>query len=109
MARPETLTELYGLVVMLMAAAVPLAMRKVPVNRFYGFRTPKTRSSPEIWFRANEKAGVNLLAAGAFTLAAWAAIRLMSGAATYHALAAPVMATAFVVCLAVSFVQLQRM
>jgi len=36
---------------------VPLALGKIPPNWFYGFRTRKTLSSPEIWYPANRAAG----------------------------------------------------
>ena len=43
--------------------SVPLILKLVPRNRFYGFRTPATLSSDEIWFRANRFAGWALLIA----------------------------------------------
>ena len=54
-----------GLVVLL---AAPLTMGKVPPNQLYGFRTPKTRSSPAIWYPANRFAGWAMMAAGLLTL-----------------------------------------
>jgi len=36
----------YGVV--LIAMAIPLSLRKVSPNVIYGFRTPKTLSSPEL-------------------------------------------------------------
>jgi uncharacterized membrane protein len=33
--------------------AIPLILRKIPRNGAYGFRTPKTLSSDEIWYDAN--------------------------------------------------------
>jgi uncharacterized membrane protein len=33
--------------------AIPLILRKIPRNVVYGFRTPKTLSSDEIWYDAN--------------------------------------------------------
>ena len=43
--------------------ALPLALRLVPPNRWYGFRTRFTRSSREVWFDANAFAGRAMLAA----------------------------------------------
>jgi SdpI/YfhL protein family len=37
--------------------AIPLALRMIPPNAFYGFRTPLTRSTPEIWYQANAFCG----------------------------------------------------
>ena len=46
------------------AISVPLIRQQVRPNRWYGFRTPKTLSSPEIWYPANRAAGIDLLVAG---------------------------------------------
>jgi len=43
--------------------AIPMALGKIPLNRLYGFRTSKTLSSPDIWYRANRLAGWDLLIA----------------------------------------------
>ena len=45
--------------------AVPLIQNRVPPNRFYGFRTPKTLSDPKIWYEVNRVSGVDILLAGA--------------------------------------------
>jgi len=37
--------------------SIPLILKQIPPNRFYGFRTPKTLSDPQIWYRANTFAG----------------------------------------------------
>lgn len=41
---------------LLIALNIPLARRKIAPNQWYGFRTPKTLSSPEIWYPVNEYA-----------------------------------------------------
>jgi SdpI/YfhL protein family len=43
---------------------IPMALGLVPPNRFYGFRTAKTLSSPEIWYPANRVSGWSLVIAG---------------------------------------------
>jgi len=58
----------YLLPAILMVLAVPLVLGIVPPNMLYGFRTSKTRSSPEIWYPANRFAGWWMIAAGALTL-----------------------------------------
>jgi hypothetical protein len=45
--------------------AMPLAMRKVPRNRFYGFRTRAAVADDSIWFGANAHFGRRLIAASA--------------------------------------------
>jgi uncharacterized membrane protein len=44
--------------------SLPLILRLVPPNRFYGFRTPKTRSDSAIWYPANRSVGIDLAIAG---------------------------------------------
>ena len=46
--------------------SIPLMLKLVPPNGFYGFRTRQTLASRDLWFRANRFAGCALfLASGA--------------------------------------------
>lgn len=56
------------------ASAAPLILGKIPPNRWYGFRTPKTLRDPAIWYSANAYAGRWLLAAGLIIAAAAVAL-----------------------------------
>ena len=60
---------------LVLALSIPLVLDKVPPNRAYGFRTPKTLSSQGVWYPANRAAGWFMLAAGVisicFNLALW--------------------------------------
>ena len=64
-----------GVPLLILLLSVPMILGKVPPNGVYGFRTPKTLSSPEIWYPANRAAGWFMLAAMAvsicFNLALW--------------------------------------
>ena len=51
-----------GLSLLLILVAVPLALRLVPRNVLYGFRTRTTMASDEIWFSANAHFGRRLIA-----------------------------------------------
>jgi|KBSMisStaDraftv2_1062788.scaffolds.fasta_scaffold60339_5 uncharacterized membrane protein len=51
------------------AVSVPLILRAVPPNRWYGFRTTRTLSNEKLWFRANHFAGWAFLAAAGATAA----------------------------------------
>lgn len=51
------------------ASAVPLAAGWVPPNWAYGFRTPRTLSSLEEWYRANHLMGYYMLASQAIAIA----------------------------------------
>jgi hypothetical protein len=58
-----------GFSALLSLVAIPLALRKVPRNVAYGFRTRATMAGDEIWFEANSHFGRGLIAAslcGAF-------------------------------------------
>ncbi len=50
--------------VLMIAAGIPMAMQIVPPNRWYGFRTPKTLSSPEAWYPVNRIGGLWLVGTG---------------------------------------------
>ena len=43
---------------------LPLKYEKVPPNWIYGFRTPKTLSSKEIWYPINRVAGIDMVRSG---------------------------------------------
>jgi SdpI/YfhL protein family len=68
----RTLPELhlvgYILPLVTILTAIPMALGVVPPNRFYGFRTPQTLSSPEVWYPANRASGRYLTAASAISL-----------------------------------------
>ena len=53
--------------------SIPLILEKVPPNGWYGFRIPKTMSSPAIWYPANKLGGQYFIAAGIaqFVLLLW--------------------------------------
>jgi len=65
----------YLLPAVMVLLALPMALGKVPPNQLYGFRTPKTLSSPDIWYSANRIAGWFMVLAGAlafcFNLLLW--------------------------------------
>ncbi len=65
----------YLLPALMVLFALPMVLGKIPPNPIYGFRTPKTLSSPDIWYPANRIAGWFMVAAGAlvfcFNLLLW--------------------------------------
>ena len=58
----------FGLPVITIATALPLALQKVPPNLWYGFRTRRTLSDPNVWYRANYLGGMDLLYSGIVAL-----------------------------------------
>ncbi len=47
---------------------IPMALRFVPPNPFYGYRTRKTFSSQDIWYRANRFCGWAMVISGFLAL-----------------------------------------
>ena len=64
-----------GVSLLLILVAVPLALRLVPRNGLYGFRTRTTMASEEIWFSANAHFGRRLIA--------WSVCGILLGFGTY--------------------------
>ena len=58
-----TTAKLYAAWILVFILSIPLALNLVRPNGFYGFRTAKTLSSPEIWRQANTFSGWVFLAA----------------------------------------------
>ena len=60
---------------LVLVLSLPMILGRVPPNSAYGFRTPKTLSSPEVWYPANRAAGWFMLTAMVisicFNLALW--------------------------------------
>lgn len=52
-----------GIPILLCALGLPLALQRVPPNRWFGFRTP----SPINWYRTNRAFGISLLFAALFS------------------------------------------
>ncbi len=65
MAIERQRVKLIALQVVIALVSVPLILRMVPPNGFYGFRTRVTMSSGEIWYSANAFMGWALLVAAA--------------------------------------------
>ena len=53
---------------LLIVLGVPLWMRRVPPNRFYGVRTAATRSNDAVWYDVNARSGRDLSIAGVLLL-----------------------------------------
>jgi len=44
--------------------SIPLILKKIPPNMWYGFRTKKTLSDKQIWYKANKYMGKDFLMVG---------------------------------------------
>jgi uncharacterized membrane protein len=55
------MTLLAGLGLPMVVMAIPLALRRVPPNRWYGLRVPATLADREVWYTANQRTGRDLV------------------------------------------------
>jgi magnesium transporter len=60
------------------STSIPLVLRKIPPNSFYGIKVPKAYESPELWYKLNAKGGRIMIAYGAI-MAAIGFILLFTG------------------------------
>ncbi len=67
----------YFLPIVMAALALPMVLGKVPPNPIYGFRTPKTLSSTDIWYPANRAGGWFMIAGAALALCHNIALRFI--------------------------------
>ena len=67
---------------LLCVLCVPMIFRKIPPNRFYGFRTAKTLSDERIWYEANAIGGRWLFLAGVVILVGTLTISILCGNST---------------------------
>lgn len=59
---------MFGMPIFTFATGVPLLMRWISPNRWYGFRTAATLASDSAWFSANEAVGLAMVMAGVVSL-----------------------------------------
>lgn len=73
---PESLILLIYMVTsgVLVVLGLPLYFRKIPPNRFYGFRTERTLDNRGVWYAVNRVTGGWMVATGTITagVATWA-------------------------------------
>ncbi len=62
----------------LIGVSIPLVLKKIPPNQWYGFRVPKTFSSDHIWYEANRVAGIDLCLAGGAVIGASVVLNFIS-------------------------------
>ncbi|MBX7169966.1 MAG: SdpI family protein [Pyrinomonadaceae bacterium] len=54
--------------IVLILVNIPLYQGKIKRNNWYGFRTPRTLASDEVWYPVNKEAGLNFIIASVITL-----------------------------------------
>jgi len=92
------LLTIAGSYLLVAGLSVPLLLKKIPPNRFYGFRSKRTQGDERVWYRVNQLGGAflalislgTLVSALAVALAAWpevgAAAVTLTGLVTASAL-----------------------
>ena len=55
--------------ILFIGSSIPLLLNKIPPNDWYGFRTPKTQSNEEIWYKSNRYMARDFLILGIIHLA----------------------------------------
>ncbi|MBN2002265.1 MAG: SdpI family protein [Anaerolineae bacterium] len=68
------------------ALAVPMVLRFVKPNPWYGFRTAKTLADEDVWYKANAYSGKLLFATGLSWVVIAVALRYVPGVGTDPAL-----------------------
>ncbi len=89
--------------------SLPLVLKLVPLNRWYGFRTRKTLSNADIWYEANYKGGVGLIVASVIALGARVVLMQSFERGTGAVLSMFFLMGCMMVALVVWGVQLKRM
>ena len=75
-----TLLSLYvGFSLLLVLISVPLILRKVKPNPFYGFRIRRTLEDPEVWYRVNAYFARHLFFVGILQVIASSALYFIPG------------------------------
>ena len=101
----------YGLYLplLLILLSVPMVMGRVPPNVLYGFRTLRTLSSPQLWYEANRRAGVNLIIGANLAMLVCSAVVWRFGAAKAIVVLPLVLLLAVLGSVLVSLVQVGKM
>ena len=68
----------YAVPVIVILLSIPLVLGKVRPNPLYGFRTPKTMSSPDIWYPANKAAGILMIVAAMLSIVVNSVLLMLS-------------------------------
>ena len=96
-----------GASLLLCAVSVPLIIRRIKPNPWYGFRTPKTMNDEHIWYEANAYSGRLMCFLGVILAIVTAALRFVPGlgdsVATYSSVCGGLFTIGLVVVTAMSF------
>lgn len=85
MTEPTLVFALVG--VLLIAVALPMLLRRVPPNAFYGLRVPATYKDEQVWYDANAASGRDTVLLGVFLVLFGVVPRWLGWSGASHALA----------------------
>lgn len=54
----------FGTPILLVALGMPLLLKMVPPNNYFGYRTSQTLASAEVWYSVNWATGLAMICAG---------------------------------------------
>jgi uncharacterized membrane protein len=92
--------------------SIPLVMKKVPPNRFYGFANRQTIDSDRVWYAANRFFGLSLLLCGLLTAGGTAvvlAVKSSYGTKVVAGLVLVIVVALFVAALSATVAKLRRL
>ena len=108
----EAIVGIYaGMALVLIVICVPMILERVPPNRWYGFRTPRTLSDPNVWYPANRIAGQYLAVAAVLILLTTGLISLFNKSLSLKAMSLTLLTvslTALIGATALSLIALRR-
>lgn len=85
--------------------AIPLMLRLVGPNEWYGFRVPKTLADPVVWYEVNAYSGIQLFRVGQITAITALILYLIPGMSlgVYNLLCATVLLVGLAISVIASF------
>lgn len=60
----------HGIAGLLILSGLPMALKLIPYNRYFGYRTELALSSEPLWYSMNQTAGILFVIGGCLSLAA---------------------------------------
>lgn len=60
----------HGIAALLIVSGLPMALKLIPYNRHFGYRTELALSSEPLWYSMNQMAGILFIIGGCLSLAA---------------------------------------
>lgn len=110
-SRENIMLMYVGFGLLLSVLAIPMILRKIKPNPFYGFRVPKAINNPEIWYEINAYSGYWFFATGLVSAVMAAVVYVLPGLdnASSSLIQAGVVFALLTIGIVMSFRRLSRM